>query len=68
MGVIGGTIIATPVMVISSGTASVTLDTGDSQWAPGVYYYDVRLTDPDGNDYWTEPVRLTLLERNTPAS
>jgi hypothetical protein len=65
---IGGTIIAEPAMSIAGGQASCTLDTGDEGWGPGVYYYDIRLTDPDGNDYWTATIKLKLLDRNAPAS
>lgn len=67
-GSIGGNIVAEPAMSIADGKAGCTLDTGDEEWSPGTYYYDVRLTDPDGNDYWTEPVKLKLLDRNSPAS
>ena len=65
---VGGPTITEPTMTIVDGAAKCTLDTGDSQWSPTTYYYDIRLTDPDGNDYWTEPVRLTLQKRNTPSS
>ena len=65
---VGGTVIAEPTMTIAAGVATATIDTGDEEWAAGEYYYDVRLTDPDGNDYWTEPVKLRVLNRNTPAS
>jgi hypothetical protein len=65
---IGGPIIAEPAMTTSGGKARCTLDTGDPEWAAGTYYYDLRLTDPDGNDYWTEAVKLTLTNRNAPAS
>lgn len=65
---IGGPVTAEPVMTIAAGAASCTLDTGAAEWAATTYYYDIRITDPDGNDYWTEPVRLTIQKRNTPAS
>jgi len=65
---IGGTIVAEPIMVIQDGVASCSIDTGDAPWVPTTYYYDIRITDPDGNDYWTEPVQLILRRRNTPAS
>lgn len=65
---VGGPTIAEPTMTIVGGAAKCTLDTGDDHWSPTTHYYDIRLTDPDGNDYWTEPVRLTLQKRNTPAS
>ena len=63
-----GSTVAEPTMTIANGGASCSIDTGESNWYPGTFYYDIRLTDPDGNDYWTEPVQLTLLKRNTPSS
>lgn len=63
---IGGDVIANPTMTIADGIATTTLDTGDEEWSHGIYYYDIRLTDSDGHDYWTSPVRLILANRNTP--
>lgn len=63
---VGGEVFLNPAMNIADGVATCSLDTGDSGWAPGVYVYDVRVTDADGNDFWSEPVRLTLVNRNTP--
>ena len=57
-----------PVLTLSGGKARGQIDTGDAPWAPGTYYYDIRLTDPDGHDQWYEPVKLILATRNTPAS
>jgi len=65
---IGGPVIAEPAMTIAGGAASCELDTGDAEWSPGTYYYDIRLTDPAGNDFWTAAVKLKLLDRNAPAS
>ena len=65
---VGGTVIAEPTMSIADNAASCTLDTGDAEWSPGTFFYDIRFTDPDGNDYWTDPVKLKILDRNTPAS
>jgi len=65
---IGGGTVAEPEMTIEGGTASCSIDTGAEGWAPGPYRYDVRFTDPDGNDYWSEPVKLILQNRDTPAS
>lgn len=48
-------------MPISDGAASIAIDTG--AWEPGTYFYQCRATDPDGNDYWSEPVRLVLRPR-----
>jgi hypothetical protein len=33
---------------------------------PGLYFYDTRATDSDGNDYWSCPVRLIIEQTNTP--
>jgi len=32
----------------------------------GLYFYDVKATDPDANDYWSCPVRLIIEPTNTP--
>ena len=63
---IDGIIILEPTMTIAAGTASTSIDTGDAEWSPGSYYYDIRITDSDGNDQWSEPVNLILESRNTP--
>jgi len=65
---VGGGAVAEPEMTIAGDTASCSIDTGAEGWAPGPYRYDVRFTDPDGNDYWSEPVKLILQNRDTPAS
>jgi hypothetical protein len=67
-GAIGGEIIAEPAMAIVDGLATYTLDTGESIWESTTYFYDVRLTNPDGDDFWTAKIRLTLTPRNTPSS
>lgn len=64
--IVGGTILLDPVMTITGGKAVCTLDTGDARWRAGNYVYDIRLTDPDGHDQWSEPVKLTLENRNAP--
>jgi hypothetical protein len=61
----GATLIDVPV-VIADGMVKASIDTGDNPWKAATYYYDIRITDPDGHDYWSEPVRLTLNPRNTP--
>ena len=63
---VGGATLIEPTMTIAAGKATCTIDTGDAPWFVGVFWYDIRLTDPDGNDQWSEPVRLTLEDRNTP--
>ena len=55
-------------MVISDGVATSTYDTGEDPWKAGILYYDIRLTDVDGNDYWTEPVKLIIKNRITQSS
>lgn len=67
--VIGGVIVLDQVaMTIAAGVASLSIDTGNAPWDAGDYVYDVRITDPQGNDFWSEPVQLRILPRNTPAS
>lgn len=63
-----GTPVLTAAMPIASGVASLSIDTGDPEWAPGAYRYDIRLTDPAGNDYWIDTQELGLLARITGAS
>jgi hypothetical protein len=42
------------------------IDTSGANWEVGIYYYDIRITDDNDNDYWSEPVKLTLQDRNSP--
>lgn len=65
---VGGKLINEGEMTIADGVATKALDTGVLALAAGIYVYDVRITDPDGNDFWSEPVELTIEERNTPGS
>lgn len=65
---LGGETVVDLPMPIVDGAAQISLDTGEEGWAPGTYIYDTRLTDPDGYDYWSEPVKLVLRNRNTPPS
>ena len=65
---VGGTVMAEPTMTIAAGVATASIDTGAAIWSVGDYFYDIRLTDPDGNDYWTDPIKLEIQTRNTPAS
>lgn len=67
-GRIGGEKLIDVSMSISEGAAVGSIETSGPEWAPGVYYYDIRLTDGDGTDYWTAPVKLVLTNRNTPPS
>ncbi len=56
----GGTEIAAGSMTISDGVATASIDTGDAGWSPGIYFYDVRITDPDGNEYVSETIQLVI--------
>lgn len=61
---VGGTLVLEPTMTIANGIASAEIDTGDSPFCAGTFWYDIRLTDASGNDFWTNPVRLILKNRN----
>lgn len=65
---INGTEVQAGPMNIVGGKARADIDTGDAPFEVGVFWWDVRLTDPDGNDYWSQPVRLILENRNALAS
>jgi len=65
---IGGALFLDPPMTVVDGAATCTIDTGDAPWAVGKYCYDIRFTDADGNDYWSDPVVLAIRPRNTPIS
>lgn len=65
---VGGEVILNPAMTIADGVATCAIDTGGAEFEAGNYFYDVRLTDSAGNDYWSAPVKLTLNNRNTPSS
>lgn len=60
-----GTEIEAGALVIANGVATATIDTGAVGWAPGIYYYDVRLTDADGYEYPSETVRLRVVATQT---
>ena len=36
--------------------------------APGTYWFDVKAIDPDGNEHWSDPVKIKLVEPNTKPS
>lgn len=55
--------VAAGVMTFSEGKARANIDTNATGFAPGLFWLDVRFTDPDGNDYWSQPIRLTLYKR-----
>ena len=62
-GIGGETHVDVPV-TLTDGSLSGTYDTEDMD--EGVYYYDIRCTDPDGNDEWSDTVKLTIDPTNTP--
>lgn len=62
---IGGPEIESGAMTIADNAATYSIDTGKAPWTADTYVYDIRLTDPDGNDYWCEPIELTLSDRVT---
>lgn len=64
-GKIGGVAVSTIPLTIASGVAAGSLDT-DATLVIGKYYLDVRVTDPDGNNFWTDPWCLHLVHHNTP--
>lgn len=64
----GGRGFIQPPVSISDGAVQVDVDTRDEVWVPGVYYFDVRITDAGGVDYWSEPIKVVLDPRITPAS
>lgn len=61
----GGTQVAAGSMTIADGAATASVDTGDEGWSPGIYYYDVRITDPDGNEYVSEMIQLAICNTQT---
>lgn len=60
-----GTKIEAGPLVIADGVATATIDTGEVGWSPGIYFWDVRLTDADGYEYPSETVRLTVVATQT---
>ena len=61
---VGGEVAAEPTITIANGAASGSFDTDTLE--PGVYFYDIRVTDPDGNDEWSEPIKLITEKTSTP--
>jgi hypothetical protein len=64
-GKIGGVPVDTIAMTVADGVATGSLDT-DETLVVGRYYLDIRLTDPDGNNYWSAPWCLRVVVSNTP--
>lgn len=67
-GGVGNKVFFEPAVSIVGGAVVGEIDTGAEIWAAGTYYYDVRVTDSDGNDIWSDPVQLELETRNSPPS
>jgi len=65
---LGGEIVLDSAMTIADGVATKIINTSDNPWNYGVTWYDIRVTDPDGYDWWTAPIKLVLDPRNAPAS
>lgn len=65
---INGPLVLEPVMTIENEAVVGSIDTGDEPFRNGVYFYDVRVTDSDGNDYWSFPVKLIIEPRSAPKS
>jgi hypothetical protein len=64
-GKIGGVPVTTIPLTVAGGIATGSLDT-DAILVVGRYYMDVRITDDLGNNYWTAPWCLHLVNHNTP--
>ena len=64
-GKIGGVSVATIPLTIANGVAAGSLDT-DATLVVGRYYLDVRVTDPSGNNFWTDSWCLHIVHHNTP--
>ena len=65
---IGGEAVYEPVMTIAGGVATGSIDTNLPEFSPGTYYFDIRITFPNGDDDWSTPTRLILEDRVTPPS
>tara|TARA_R110000796_G_scaffold173868_1_gene290842 strand:- start:28680 stop:29003 length:324 start_codon:yes stop_codon:yes gene_type:complete len=65
---IGEPSVIDPTFTIAAGVATASIETDAAFDAGSIYFYDVRLTDPSGFDYWTDPVKLTVNDRNTPTA
>lgn len=57
-----------PLTLTPEGGFSATVDTSEAPWTEGEYYYDIRITDASGVDYWSQPIKLILTPRCTPPS
>lgn len=64
----GGVEVVTGSMTFSGGKAKADIETNAAGFTPGLFWLDVRFTDPGGNDYWSQPIRLTLYKRHSQPS
>ena len=62
---LGGTEIAAGDMVIADGVATASIDTGNTPWTAGIYFYDVRITDEEENEYVSEVIQLVISATQT---
>lgn len=62
---LGGREVAKGDMTIVDGSATASVATTGEVWKVGLYVYDVRLTDPEGNHFWSNPIQLMVEDRNT---
>lgn len=67
-GTVGGPTVADVAMTITDSTATGAIDTAAALEHGTKYYLDVRFTDPDGRDYWSDPWVLRVKNHNTPHS
>ena len=65
-GRLNGDVVEDVTLTLAGGVFTGSIDTGSGDYSAGVYYYDVRFTDDAGNDFWSEPVRLMIGNRQTP--
>lgn len=65
---VGGTVVVNLEGSIADGAAVFEFDTSAAGWSEGIFFYDIRLTDDGGEDYWSQIVRLDVTARNTPPS
>ena len=63
---VGGTTTADVELSITDNVITGSYDTESLE--PNDFYYDIRMTDEAGNDYFSDPVKMVIMSTNTPAS
>jgi hypothetical protein len=63
---VGGPLAVDVTMAIVDGAATGSIDSAILEVRN--YFVDMRFTDEDGNDYWSDPWILIVRARNTPNS